>query len=175
MNNNLEKENKAKTDNGYLLMEVMVAISLLTIGFLAVLSLVSNSISLNRVVSDQFTANYLAMEGIEIVKNLIDSNYLNGNPWNFGFTSGSYEVDYQSSGLEANLSRRLLFDSVSGFYDYGGDSQTPFRRRIVISYPDCPAPNCENHIKVNSIVNWTGRGGGNFEVNLEDHFFNWRR
>lgn len=154
---------------GYLLMEVMVAISLLTIGFLAVLSLVSNSISLNRVVSDQFTANYLAMEGIEIVKNLIDSNYLNANPWNQGFTSDSYEVDYQSIGLEADLSRRLSFDSTAGFYSYNGDSPTPFRRTIVISL------NGSDEIKVNSIVEWTGRGGGDFEVNLEDHFFNWRR
>lgn len=154
---------------GYLLMEVMVAISLLTIGFLAVLSLVSNSLSLNRVVSDQFTANYLAMEGIEIVKNLMDSNYLNGSPWNLGFANGSYEVDYQSVGLEANLSRRLSFSSSAGFYDYNGDNPTPFKRTIVINL------NGSDEIKANSIVKWTGRGGGDFEVNLEDQFFNWRR
>ncbi|MEK7481757.1 MAG: hypothetical protein AAB607_00100 [Patescibacteria group bacterium] len=154
--------------SGYLLMEVMVAISLLTIGFLAVLSLVSNSISLNRVVSDQFTANYLAMEGIEIIKNLIDSNYLNGNPWNQGFTNDDYEVDYQSAGIETDLSRRLLFDSATGFYGYQSGNPTPFKRTLVIS------PNGSDEIKVNSIVKWTGRGGGNFEVNLEDKFFNWR-
>ena len=160
---------KIKSKKGYLLMEVMVAISLLTIGFLAVLSLVSNSLSLNRVVSDQFTANYLAMEGIEIVKNLIDSNYLNGNPWNQDFSNGNYEVDYQSIGLETDLSRYLSLDSTSGFYDYKGDIQTPFKRTIAVELLEGG-----NEIKVNSIVEWTGRGGGEFEVNLEDRFFNWR-
>jgi len=160
---------KIKSKKGYLLMEVMVAISLLTIGFLAVLSLVSNSLSLNRIVSDQFTANYLAMEGIEIVKNLIDSNYLSGNPWNQGFSNGNYEVDYQSVNLEADLQRRFLFDSTSGFYDYNGDIKTPFKRTIAVELLEGG-----NEIKVNSIVEWTGRGGGEFEVNLEDKFFNWR-
>ena len=162
------KSSKPKAKDGYLLMEVMVAISLLTIGFLAVLSLVSNSLSLNRVVSDQFTANYLAMEGIEIVKNLIDANYLNSNPWNQGFNNSNYEVDYQSIGPGTDLSRYLSFDSTSGFYDYNGGVQTPFKRTIVVGL------NASDEIKVNSIVKWTGRGGGEFEVNLEDKFFNWR-
>ena len=43
------------------------------------LSLLSNSIALNRVVNDQFIANYLAMEGIEVVKNIVDGNIIQGN------------------------------------------------------------------------------------------------
>lgn len=163
---------KLQHNNGYLLVEAMIAISLLTVGFSAVFGLVSNSISLNRVVSDQFTASYLAMEGIEIVKNLIDSNYLKSNPWNQGFIDGSYEVDYKSANLGDNFegsysTKRLQLDS-DNFYGYQVGDPTIFERTVFIKF------NSPNEMKVNSVVKWTGRGGGDFVVNLEDHFFNWR-
>ena len=76
-----------KPKRGYMLVELMVSISLLVVGFLGFLGLLSRSLSLNRVVADQFIANYLAMEGIEITKNLIDSNIIQGSPWNQSFTT----------------------------------------------------------------------------------------
>ena len=133
---------KLKNKKGYLLVEVMIAISLLTLGFFGTLSLISNSISLNSVVSDHFIANYLAMEGIETVKNLIDANFFKSNPWNLGFTNGNFEIDYQSG------------------------NPSPFKRTIKVDFINI------NEMKVNSIVSWTGRGNAKFEINLEDHFFN---
>ena len=50
----------------------MVAITVLTVGFLGISSLLSQSLALNRVTTNEITATYLASEGIEIAKNLID-------------------------------------------------------------------------------------------------------
>src|SRR6185369_4698812 len=58
--------------SGQSLIEAIIAITLLTIGFLGIARLLSQSLFFTKVVSDQTTATYLAAEGIEIVKNLID-------------------------------------------------------------------------------------------------------
>ncbi|MEK7062170.1 MAG: hypothetical protein AAB504_02205 [Patescibacteria group bacterium] len=157
-----------KNQKGYLLIESVVAITLLVIGFLGMLSLLSNSIALNRVVNDQFIANYLAMEGIEVVKNIVDGNIIQGKPWNENINNGDFEVDYTSSQLENNQQRYISFDAINNRYNYQIGVQTAFKRSVSIEFID------PNEIKINSIVKWSGRGGGKFEINLEDYFFNWK-
>jgi Tfp pilus assembly protein PilV len=163
---------------GFLMVEALVAISVLVVGFLGIASLLSNSLSLNRVVSDNYTANYLAMEGIELVKNLIDANYIQKCAWNSGFTDGQlYEVSYDSmpqagncpgSALQTNSNRYLSFGPATGLYSYSGSMPTPFQRRIKITFltPSSTA--------VSSEVRWTTRGGGSHSIDLEDVFWNWR-
>ena len=153
-------------NKGYLLIEVMLAISLLTIGFLGILKLSSNAIGLNRVVSDQFSANYLAMEGIEVIKNIIDANAINAKPWGEGLNSGNYEISYNSLGLEYDQQRYIKFDENIARYNYQNGIETPFVRIIYINNLS------SDEVKVNSIVSWTGRGGSKFDINLENHFFN---
>lgn len=155
-------------NKGYLLIEVMVAMSLLTIGLLGILKLSSSAIGLNRVVSDQFIANYLAMEGIEVVKNIIDANAINAKPWGENLSSGNYEISYNSLVLEYNQQRYIKFDDNIGRYNYQSGAETPFIRTIFIENPSV------DEVKVNSIVSWTGRGGLKFDINLENHFFNWK-
>ncbi len=158
---------KLQHNKGYLLIESVVAITLLVVGFLGMLALLSNSIALNRVINDQFIANYLAAEGIEIIKNLIDSNVIQGKPWNENINAGDFEVDYQSSQLEPNQGRPILFDENIKKYGYGSGNQTFFKRKISVDFVS------PEQVKVNSIVNWSTRKG-KFEINLEDHFFNWK-
>lgn len=146
----------------------MIGISIAIVGILGILNLLSRSTSLNRVISNQFVGNYLAAEGIEITKNLIDANVIQNKPWNQGLISGSFEADYLSMGLEPNQSRLILFDSANNRYSYQTGNPTTFTRVINIQLIG------SEEIKVNSIVKWTSRGGGQFEANLEDHFFNWR-
>ncbi len=169
-----------KSDNnkdGYLLVELIVAISLLTVGFLGFLGLISRSISLNSVISDQFVANYLASEGIEVVKNLIDANVIQKRPWNDGFGNEKcYEVDYKTMNISeatetncpSNSVNSIRFDSSTGVYSYAVGNPVKFYRTVHIT------PVSNDEIKVNSVVKWVGRGSIKNEINLEDHFFNWR-
>ena len=157
-----------KPQGGQVLVEAIVAISILVIGLLGIFSLLSRSLSLNRVIADQSAATYLAAEGIELVKNLVDANAIQRRPWNLGINPGDYEMDFNDSALAANQNRKLNFDSESGQFSYDSGAPTAFQRLIVISQPS------PDELKINSLVNWITRGGGQFEVNLEDHFFNWR-
>lgn len=171
---------KLKANKGTILVEVILAISIITVGLLAVLRLLSNSISLNKTVSNQLVATYLAEEGIEVAKNILDANVIkiglgndpqfnNSNQWNKNFTPGDYEIDYQSQTLENNQNRFLFFDQNTGRYSYDpAGSETIFRRRIDIDRIG------NDELRIAAKVDWAGRKGATSTVVLEDHFFNWR-
>src|SRR3990167_8160497 len=105
--------------SGQVLVESIIAITIAVVGLLGIFSLLSRSLSLNRVVSDRFVAAYLAAEGVEIVKNLIDNNILAGNPWNEGLSSGNYEADASDPALRTDGNALLKFDPATGAYGYG--------------------------------------------------------
>lgn len=172
---------------GQLLIETLIALSILTTGFLGILSLLSRSLSLNRVVSEQYQANYLAAEGIEIVKHVVDQNVEKNQAFNSGLNDGCYEVvynridgsnfKYDDLGINCPPSDFITNSDYAiyshpgegGFYDYYSLDGviTPFRRYVEIT-------NKPSEIDVDSYVVWISRGGGQFEVHLTDAFYDWR-
>lgn len=153
---------------GSVLLESLIAITVLTIGMLGVFSLLSRSVGLTRVIANQYIGAHLAAEGIELIKNSIDTNALVSRPWNAGLASGNYEVAYNAP-LEPDNNRTLFYDTSTGLYDYvSGDTPTTFRRQIQLTRIGA------NELQANSRVSWTTRGGGEFSVDLEDRFFNSR-
>lgn len=161
--------------SGQALLESIIAGSILTIGFLGLLALLARSISVNRVVADNYVGTYLAVEGIEVVKNVIDANILHGSAWSDGLANQDYEVEYNtcSSGHFPcafpiyNDDHFLAFDPDTNLYSYHGSRETTYKRKVSVHVED-------DEITVNSRVSWISRGGGTFQINLEDHFLNWR-
>src|SRR3989338_4555341 len=111
---------------GVVLVEVIVAISIVLTGIVATYTLATRAIGLNRIVAERHVATYLAAEGIEIVKNFIDSNVLAGQPWNSGLSDGCYELDYNpvsnkfSLILAGAMVRPLNYDPSTGHYLFSG-------------------------------------------------------
>lgn len=163
------KFQKTRSARGYVLVEAIIAITIAVVGLLGIFSLLSRSLSLNRVVADRFVAAYLAAEGIEIVKNMIDNNILAGRPWNDGLSSGSYEADYADTALRPDAGTVLNLDPATGAYGYREPSPTTFRRSIITDV----SPDGER-IAVGSEVSWISRGGGRFSLELEEQLFHWR-
>lgn len=155
--------------NGYVLIEAIVAITVIVVGLLGVFSLLSRSLSLNRVVGDRYIGAHLAAEGIEVVKNVIDNNIVNSRPFNSGLSNGQHEADYNDLSLSQATGKKLNFDREKGLYSYGVGEETRFARTIEIELLGGG-----EEVKVNSIVKWISRGEADFEINLEDRFFNWR-
>ena len=163
-----------KAQKGQLLIESIVAISLIVVGLLGMFALLSQSLGLRRVVSERYIATYLATEGIEIVKNMLDTDYIEDLVWNNGANAigtGDFTADYNSSSLQSigGVAPPLSYDSVTGIYSYDVGDSTKFRRTITTNL----SADGEK-LQVNSVVDWITRGGGQFTINLEDHFFNWR-
>ncbi|OGZ00806.1 MAG: hypothetical protein A3B13_00495 [Candidatus Liptonbacteria bacterium RIFCSPLOWO2_01_FULL_45_15] len=153
---------------GQVLIEALIALSFLTVGFLAAFSLLGRSLSTNRASAQSYAATYLAAEGIEVARNIVDGNGIQGVAWNNGFANGDYEIEYNSLSMTQNQERFLTYDPSTNIYGYGGSVQTPFKRAIRITLVG------SDEIKVNSIISWIGLGGGDSRVDLEDHFMNWR-
>lgn len=157
---------------GQLMLEAMIAITIAVMGILGFLTLLSNSVGLNRVVTDQYIGNYLAAEGIEVVKNIIDNNGKAGGPWNNGLASGGcFEVEYKTltmgSSVACDTANPLKFDDTTGIYSYQSGADSPFSRIITVT------PRGSDEVDVNTKVSWKTRGGS-FTAVAEDHFFNWR-
>lgn len=163
---------------GYLLIESMVAVTVIVVGLLGIFALLSRSLSLNRVISDRYVASYLAAEGIEIVKNLIDNNVLAGDAWNKNLNEGNYQFDYMATILPADCgsacNKIFYWDAAQKIYGLIPIGQkTNFIRKVSIK-PIADLSGLAQSLQVNSIVDWKTRGGANFSINLEDHFYNYR-
>jgi len=175
-----------------MLIEAMVAISVFLIGILGMFNLLNQSLGLNKIVSSRYIASDLAMEGVEVVKNIIDANVAQGK-WNDDINNGCYEIAYNSQKLSSLPSKKITdcdlnasindikkgltylnFDKKTGIYSYSAGSPTIFKRVVKIkNLPENCSPGDCNEIKVNSIVTYSIKGG-NYEIDVEDHFFNWK-
>lgn len=127
-----------KKQKGFTLVEIIVGLSIVSIGVLGVFSMVSRFSDYSKVIRDSFVASYLAQEGVEIVKNIRDSNKLKNDevnyPWNLGLTqcSNGCEGSYDSNKLDVFFEDgRNLYLSDNG-YKYNDGTKTYYRRRITI-------------------------------------------
>lgn len=172
-----KSKNEKNTERGQIMVEAIVALSIITIGIMGVFTLTSRSISLNRVTADRYVAVNLANEGIELVKNLIDRQIPTLNDaWNdiLGLVANhyEYEIDYNDESLVVARYRFLFFDSKgAGYYRYKQrdvfpeDKETNFKRIITIK------EKTNEHIEVVSMVTWESRGGS-YDFSVKDDFYN---
>lgn len=160
------------------MVELMVTASLIMIGLIGIFSLLIHSTSMNKDVVHRFEATYLAAEGIEIMKNIIDTDVAipDGVFFNSTLVSGqNYEVQYNTN--RENLKDREIFGSsttplqldlggATGLYNYGVGMETLYTRTIVVE-------GGQDIMTIKSEVAWKVNGERNV-VNLEEIFQNWR-
>ena len=166
---------------GQSLIEAMIALSVLTAGFMGIATLLARSFFLNRVISDRITANYLAVEGLEIAKNLIDHDVYesaSGDPsffWGKCFSStGDVQLDYTTTGCGTLTAfvipgNPLMLNPTTHLYGYNpaGAVATYFTREVRVV-------EAGNEITVDSIVRWSTGAAVNQSIDLENVFYNWQ-
>ena len=138
-----------KNKRGFTLLEVLIAVSVLVIGTVAAFSTITSTIRSTTFAKDKLIASFLAQEGIEIVKNIRNTNWIQGNAWNQGLSPGSWQADYNDSAL-SNYNGAFLNLGSNG-YSYDATSTTKFQRKITIT----PDPS-GNELKVKVEVFWQG-------------------
>ena len=135
-----------KNNKGFSLVEVVMAIGVLSIGLLAVSQLFSKNIKEMMEIRDQTTAISLAQEGVELVRNYHDNTPLtpsNNNDKKVHINSGNVELLnnadytlYYSAGSPGTFSHLSM-----------GSVATRFKRKIVINASSSPKT-------VTSYVTW---------------------
>lgn len=135
--------------------------------------------------SSKLIAANLAQEGIEIVKNIRDLNYLaddngDGEPdysWNVCYTSLSGEitflVQYDDTSPRLFSEEPLKYDLTTGLYGYDAGAVTPFAYKRKIIMTKNPSGLDDNEIKVQAVVSWVEHGRAE-SLTVEDRLWNWR-
>jgi Tfp pilus assembly protein PilV len=166
MKNFLRKaKSNFRSEKGSLMIEAVVGLTLITVGMLGVFSLISSSLKTSQEVGSRFIAANLAAEGVEVVKNIIDTNVAKRRAFNYGISSGDYMVDYDSTSLNSSSGGYLYIDN-NGTYSHSGGSETVFKRVVSIT-------NGSGYIDVSSKVFWSDSGGER-KISVEDRFYEWR-
>jgi len=172
------KNRKQKLKNkGFTLIEVIVAIGIILTTIVGLIGLSSFSVSSLGTAKSKVIAVNLAQEGIEIVRNIRDSNWITyrtqidqGHPeyWSVGLGNGTYRAQYDSASLTANPDNPPLYKNSYGFYQYSptGGTLTPFRRTITLQNISA------DEIRVTSQVTWSEKRRSN-TITIEDHLYNW--
>lgn len=154
------------------MIESLIATTLIVIGLLGIFNLFSSSIKKSITAVHKLQAVYLAAEGIEVVKNILDTNYSNGY---FLITNAESinKVSYNTTDqrrLNQNVDIYTIF--FDGLKFYQSDTENPnektiFERNISIT-------NNSQNLIVSSTVSWAESDGKEFSVTLNDIFYNWR-
>ncbi len=177
--------NKIKKEKGFTLLELLVTIFIIAIGLIGAYIIAQYPLSQISVSMNRLKAAYLAQEGIEIVRNIRDTNWIEKEDWTRGLTQAINcrkeegeekrycEADYDDISLEdfnqENDSPRLLKILNSGFYGYSESSgtETKFTRKINIKNPSG-----EDYLKVEVVVDWSEKGK-DYSFDLQENLYNY--
>ena len=153
---------------GFTLFETIVAIGVIMVGLIAVLVLINNSLSYVSLIKDRLIAAHLNSEGLEIVRNIRDNNWLQMLDWNNGLSDGYYIISYDSLSLSSYAELpELLINASNGLYNYSSGNPSGFKRDISISNLSA------YELRVISTVTWQKKGIV-YINSVEDHLFNWK-
>ena len=158
---------KLKNGVGFTLIEIVVAMFLLIVGTVGAFALIQRTIAFTAVSSSQLVASYLSQEGIEIIRNIRDTNYLEGSVWDDGIGLGAdYRLDYQSLNFPDVTCGNYLKHN-GNFYVCSSDATGKFQRKITITKPEL------DKIIVSVEVSWQERARTH-QVFTQTELYNWR-
>lgn len=167
------------------MVELIVAIAILSFGVIGVYGAFSPVISLTYTIPARLTAVYLAQEGLEIARNIRDTNFIKAasNPavtWSDGlincglgcqadYTTGTVAQSAQSQ-LQAYNDNNYLRLDYNGFYNYtAGEVVTVFKRKVTVVIPE-ETPNVA-HIFVAIMWEYAGRP---YNFLTDGFLYNWK-
>jgi len=191
-----EAKRSASTNKGFTLIEVIIAIFLVTIGITATLLLITKTLGAMSLSFSQLKAAYLAQEGVEVVRNIRDTNWIQDLKWHNSLSIGNckpvgdqqgqcpinYIINYDSTEPitetydEVDYQLYLLNVGGTDFYKHdltGMGTPTIFKRHIEISYLEDPLWSKITFMQVKSIVTWEAKGK-DYEIIVEDHLYDWK-
>jgi prepilin-type N-terminal cleavage/methylation domain-containing protein len=181
--------------SGFTLVETLVAITILLVGITGAFTAASQGLMSSSYSKEQVQATYLAQEGVEMIRNLRDTNGIHTNQGETDYSSwlrgiaepgdpceigsvctvdatGESPILAQCSGV--GECPPLRQDANRGLYGYSGayTSVTPFVRQIQIKPVATQADTGEVEIVVT--VSWS-HGIISKQFVVRENIFNWQR
>ena len=170
--------NYSKCKNGFSLIEALVAIAILIVGILSAFLLLIKTTATIPSMQARLTAVNLAQEGIEEVRALRDTDFVNGSPFKSFLSSNkclkSDDCQIAADNSNGNIYLKpnteigyLFYQDDSRLYNYtNSTNQSIFKRQIIIDSAST------DYINVTVTVNYTIKGK-NQTVEATDRLYNW--
>jgi prepilin-type N-terminal cleavage/methylation domain-containing protein len=190
------QKKQLQKNKGFTLIETLVAISIFSMSSLALISVLTQGVTDMNYIKNKLTADNLAVEGVEYVRNMRDTYVLYGN--NTGWTdflnkfsqcvkNSDQSCYFDHSFLDySDMTQPIIDTNIitcsgscpnlykntnTGRYNYINTNQlTNFSRKIEIEIP--ANLNNGNEVKVYSTVSWQN-GGKNYQTTFTESLFNW--
>lgn len=196
------KETRQLLRTGFTLIEVMAAVAVLSIGLVGGLTVITKNLSAMYSGADRIIAANLAVEGIELVRNVRDTNWLTtGNDWDeeikgsgneefvkifFGNQAndninpkpgnGTFEEEIDNCIGDGNCKIYFYTNGLLKYYgdDFGGSEGIYTRGGFTGFYRLIHIDNLPgSSIKVSSVVRWS-EGSQNKYLTVEETLYNWK-
>ncbi|MFH1656929.1 MAG: prepilin-type N-terminal cleavage/methylation domain-containing protein [bacterium] len=175
----------SKSNRGFTLLEVIIAVFIISVGVGGMAAIMPSLISGSSINQSRLVAAYLAQEGIEIVRNIRDTNWLEDHygpvpvAWDEGFFPMSFdcttgcEIDYLGVSAPPNIGpytgAKLKIDPINGYYNYASGQDTKFDRKITVQR-DWGDPN--NILIITVDVFWNDRGKP-YNFSVQEKLYKW--
>lgn len=157
------------SEKSFTLLELIIVIFILSISLGAMVFVVAKMISYSSFNKSKFIAVYLAQEGVELIRNTRDNNWIASQDWLQGFPDCPSsipatwcEVDYNDNLLTIN-NRYLKSDP---YFNYGSGVDTKFKRKIYLDKGI-------NQFLATVDVSWSDNLG-NHDYVLRERLYNWK-
>jgi len=182
--------NYIKKDSGFTLVELLITCFVVSSGIVASYLVIQDIFVDTFTVSSRLTAAYLAEEGIEIVRNIRDSNWVAGDFWATNlyrnqpseFLGCDQTLMSPGKYCEADYSQIIMTDiddenpptplRLNGIYNYSAGTNTKFSRKIEI-IPDSISSASLTRLIVKSEIIWQ-ENGQTKSITAETNLHNWR-
>jgi hypothetical protein len=166
-------------NQGLTLIEAIISLFLISVGLVGFFVFFQKIINYNSIISSRLISAYLSQEGIEIVRNIRDSYWLdNGKKWHdfldeadayCSLLQGGCEVDYEHAGFIESNGNYLRIDG-EGIYSYNvNGNETRFKRKIII---ECNPSDIKSPAKVIVEVSWNEKGQ-DYQTKVQGNLYPW--
>ena len=167
-----KNKNIRQAKKGFTLIEVITVLLVVSLGMVGVLSLIVQNIQSQSLNKNTLIAYQLAQEGIELVRQVRDTNWRNNIDWRTNLETGTYYMDYLDVAphlaqirAEGNLSQDeggMYYSTPNVVFSGNG-----FSRIIAIT------DRVDEGILVTSNIYWSDHGRDYF-YSLEALLYDWR-
>lgn len=173
---------KHSSHKAFTLIETLVAVVIFTTSLATLLLIAGRGVAGSTSTRQDLTARMLALEGIEVARNVRDSNYISGVSWDQNLVpncQSGCDVDYSIAspasgpGLDAAIAGQPIWlqntspVSTAAYSQVTNDAvETIYRRTITVT------PTGQDELFVESIVSWQAAGRSR-SVRYETYLTHW--
>ncbi len=161
---------------GFTMIELVAAIAVLAVGILGLYSAFYSLSNIAYTYPSRLSADYLSQEGLEIARNIRDTNVIANISWSAGLIncSAGCQTDYKTGTAVETTANQLgpyndvfLNLNADGLYSYDAGTASLFKRKITVTQPSGP-----DALRVDVQITWNYKGQP-FSIQNTEYLYNY--